>query len=180
MDSRDLVPVDVFYPESDGKPMADNTLEWDWMVKIVDELRELFAGQNVVLAGDLFWYPVPGNAKTVIAPDALVVFGRPPGNRGSYKRWEKDGLAPRSSSKSCPPATPIRNSATNETSTTASASKNTTSSTPFPNTLKATFDKAKRCSRSKTSTASSARDREYGLTRTMKGCDSSCPVADPS
>ena len=26
---------DVVYPESDGRPMADNTLQWDWMVKIV-------------------------------------------------------------------------------------------------------------------------------------------------
>jgi uncharacterized membrane protein YqiK len=30
----------------------------------------------------------------VAAPDALVVFGRPPGYRGSYKQWEEDGIAP--------------------------------------------------------------------------------------
>ncbi len=85
---------DVTYPESDGKPMADNTLQWDWMVKIVGELRELFAGQNVFVAGNLFWYPVEGDPKTVTAPDALVVFGRPPGYRGSYKQWEEDGITP--------------------------------------------------------------------------------------
>ena len=28
------------------------------------------------------------------APDTLVVFGRPPGDRGSYMQWRKDGLAP--------------------------------------------------------------------------------------
>jgi hypothetical protein len=84
----------VVYPDSDGKPVADNTLQWDWMVKIVGELRELFAGQTVFVAGDLFWYPVKGDPKTVMAPDALVAFGRPPGYRGSYKQWEEGGVAP--------------------------------------------------------------------------------------
>lgn len=84
----------VVYPESDGKPMADNTLQWDWMVKIVGELRRLFAGLNVFIAGDLFWYPVEGDPRTVVAPDGLVVFGRPPGYRGSYKQWLEDDIAP--------------------------------------------------------------------------------------
>ncbi|WP_439629353.1 Uma2 family endonuclease [Gemmata sp.] len=84
----------VVYPESDGKPRADNTLRWDWMVKIVGELREVFAGREVFVAGDLFWYPVKGDPGTVTAPDALVAFGRPPGYRGSYKQWEEGGVAP--------------------------------------------------------------------------------------
>jgi Putative restriction endonuclease len=84
----------VVYPESDGKPMADNTLQWDWMVKIVGELRQQYAGQEVFVAGDLFWYPVRGNPRVVVAPDALVAFGRPPGYRGSYKQWIEGGIAP--------------------------------------------------------------------------------------
>src|SRR5437764_5295934 len=85
---------EVVYPDSDGQPMADNTLQWDWMVKIVGELREQFAGQQVFVAGDLLWYPVEGDPKTRTAPDALVAFGRPPGYRGSYKQWEEGGTAP--------------------------------------------------------------------------------------
>jgi hypothetical protein len=93
--STDATAADAaVYPESDGKPRADNTLRWDWMVKIVGELRELYAGQEVFVAGDLFWYPVKGDPKTVQAPDALVVFGRPPGYRSSYKQWEEAGIAP--------------------------------------------------------------------------------------
>jgi hypothetical protein len=92
--STDALQTVVVYPESDGKPMADNTLQWDWMVKIVGELRTMFAGQDVFVAGDLFWYPVQGNAKVVAAPDALVAFGRPPGYRGSYKQWEEARVAP--------------------------------------------------------------------------------------
>lgn len=86
--------AEIVYPESDGKPMADNTLQWDWMVKIVGELREQFAGQTVFVAGDLFWYPVQGSPGIVTAPDGLVAFGRPPGYRGSYKQWEEDNVAP--------------------------------------------------------------------------------------
>ena len=84
----------VVYPEADGKPMADNTAQWEWMVKLVGELREQYVGENTFIAGDLFWYPVEGNPKIVVAPDALVVFGRPPGYRGSYKQWLEDNIAP--------------------------------------------------------------------------------------
>ncbi len=84
----------VAYPESDGLPMADNTIQWDWMAKVVGELRELFAGQRVFVAGNLFWYPVEGETTLVTAPDAMVAFGRPPGDRGSYKQWEEDDVAP--------------------------------------------------------------------------------------
>jgi hypothetical protein len=86
--------ADVLYPDSDGQPMADNTLQWDWMVKIVGELRELFAGKDVFVAGDLLWYPVRGEPKIRSAPDAMVVFGRPPGYRGSYKQWEEGNVSP--------------------------------------------------------------------------------------
>ena len=92
--STDATAAEAVYPDSDGKPMADNTLQWDWMVKIVGELRELYAGQEVFVAGDLLWYPVKGEPKTRLAPDALVAFGRPPGYRGSYKQWEEGGVAP--------------------------------------------------------------------------------------
>jgi hypothetical protein len=84
----------IVYPESDGKPMADNTLQWEWMVRIVGELREQYAGQQVFVAGDLFWYPVEGDPRTVVAPDGLVAFGRAPGYRGSYKQWEEGNVAP--------------------------------------------------------------------------------------
>ena len=84
----------IEYPDSDGEPMSDNTLQWDWMVKIVSELRVMYTGQNVFVAGDLLWYPVQGSPKTRLAPDGMVAFGRPPGYRGSYKQWEEAGIAP--------------------------------------------------------------------------------------
>src|SRR5512144_1448881 len=85
----------IIYPDSDGKPMADNTKQFEWIVTIAGGLQALFADNpNVFVAGDLLWYPVEGDNKTRIAPDALVAFGRPQGHRGSYKQWEEDGIAP--------------------------------------------------------------------------------------
>jgi Uma2 family endonuclease len=94
MDNTELIPTEIFYPESDGKPMADNSVQWDWMVMIVEELKELFDETTVTVAGNMFWYPVEGNPKIVVAPDAYVIFGRPDVDRGSYKQWEEDGIAP--------------------------------------------------------------------------------------
>jgi Uma2 family endonuclease len=88
-------PGEVYYPESDGKPMAENTLQYRWMVLLIENIRNLFAQDpNVFVAGDLLWYPVEGSPKISLAPDCMVVFGRPAGDRGSYKQWEEGGLAP--------------------------------------------------------------------------------------
>jgi Uma2 family endonuclease len=55
----------------------------------------LFANDpNVFVAGDLLWYPIEGDNKTKIAPDVMVVFGRPKGDRGSYQQWQEDNIPP--------------------------------------------------------------------------------------
>jgi len=85
----------IHYPESDGQPMADNTLQFHWIVLIKENLETLFRERDdVFVAGDLLWYAVEGRPDIRRAPDAMVVFGRPKGYRGSYKQWEEDGLAP--------------------------------------------------------------------------------------
>ena len=89
------VPDDVIYPDSDGKPMSDNTEQFDYIVYTKLGLEWLFADRSdVFVAGDLLWYPVQGNNKIRIAPDALVAFGRPKGRRGSYMQWLEGGIAP--------------------------------------------------------------------------------------
>lgn len=85
---------DIAYPESDGQPMADNTKQYRWIVRLTENLKHLFAGRDVFVAADLLWYPVKGNPKVVAAPDVLVVIGRPGGDRGSYLQWMEDDLAP--------------------------------------------------------------------------------------
>jgi Uma2 family endonuclease len=85
----------IHYPESDGQPMADNTRQFRWIVLIKENLETLFqAREDVFVAGDLLWYPVEGHPEICRAPDAMVVFGRPKGDRGSYKQWDEAGIAP--------------------------------------------------------------------------------------
>ena len=90
-----LAPQAVEYPDSDGEPMADNTLQFRWIVTIQGGLDALFAqNPNVFVAGDLLWYPVEGDNATRQAPDAMVAFGRPKGYRGSYRQWQEDDVPP--------------------------------------------------------------------------------------
>ncbi len=85
----------IEYPDSDGQPMADNTLQFRWIVTIQGNLDALFADKaDVFVAGDLLWYPVEGQPHIRRAPDALVAFGRPKGYRGSYQQWLEGNIAP--------------------------------------------------------------------------------------
>ena len=88
-------PSSIIYPDSDGQPMADNTLQFSWIVVIKENLELQFAEvEDVFIAGDLLWYPVEGNPKLRQAPDTMVVFGRPKGYRGSYQQWSENNIAP--------------------------------------------------------------------------------------
>ena len=86
---------EIVYPDSDGKPMAENTKQFRWIVTIQGGLDALFKDDpNVFVAGDLLWYSVEGKPSIRLAPDAMVVFGRPKGDRGSYQQWREDGIPP--------------------------------------------------------------------------------------
>jgi Uma2 family endonuclease len=88
-------PEPIDYPDSDGQPLAENTLQYEYIVTIKGGLDGLFRDDpNVFVAGDLFWYPVEGNNKLREAPDVLVVFGRPKEHRASYRQWVEGGIAP--------------------------------------------------------------------------------------
>jgi Uma2 family endonuclease len=91
--SPDVAPIT--YPQSDGQPIADNTKQFRWIVTIQGGLDALFrADPQVFVAGDLLWYPVEGHPEMCMAPDVLVAFGRPKGDRGFYLQWEEGGIAP--------------------------------------------------------------------------------------
>jgi Uma2 family endonuclease len=87
--------VRQIYPESDGKPMAENTLQFEWIALIKLNLEACFAQQpDVFIAADLFWYPVEGDGGIRVAPDVMVALGRPKGHRGSYMQFYEDNIAP--------------------------------------------------------------------------------------
>ena len=92
---QQLSTSEVIYPDSDGQPMSDNTLQFQWIVTIKENLELIYADTpDVFVAGDLLWYPVEGNNKIRQAPNALVAFDRPKGYRGSYMQWKEDSIPP--------------------------------------------------------------------------------------
>ncbi len=89
------VDEDVLFPDSDGKPMADNTEQYRWIVIIKENLEILFAADdNVFIAADLLWYPVRSKIISPTAPDVMVVFDRPKGKRRSYRQWNEQNIPP--------------------------------------------------------------------------------------
>ncbi|MEM1293520.1 MAG: Uma2 family endonuclease [Cyanobacteria bacterium P01_H01_bin.162] len=90
--------TEVTYPDSDGQPMADNTQQFRWITRLVANLKILLKDQPAFVAGDLLWYPVrvqsANEPPPSQAPDVMVVLGRPDGDRGSYKQWQEDNVAP--------------------------------------------------------------------------------------
>jgi Uma2 family endonuclease len=75
--------------------MADNTVQFRWIMMLYHNLSWLFADNSeVFVAGDLLWYPVEGDNKTRQAPDVMVVFGVEKEDRGSYQQWKEKGIAP--------------------------------------------------------------------------------------
>ena len=85
----------VHYPESDGEPMADNTVQFTWIAILKWNLEHLFAkNPSVFVAGDHLIYPVEGNNLIRQAPDVYVAFGPLKGDRGCFKVFEEGGVFP--------------------------------------------------------------------------------------
>lgn len=94
MSTEQLVD-ELVYPDSDGEPMADNTLQFEWILLIYAGIERLFiADRNVFVASNLLWYLEKGNVALRLAPDVMVAFGRPKGHRGSWRPWDEDNVAP--------------------------------------------------------------------------------------
>src|SRR5258708_3576853 len=82
----------IHYPDSDGKPMADNTIQAFWIFVLYGNLLALFRDRaDVFVAADNFWYPLETEGARM-APDVYVVFDRPKGHRGSYEQWNEGGI----------------------------------------------------------------------------------------
>ncbi|NET60593.1 MAG: Uma2 family endonuclease, partial [Symploca sp. SIO2E6] len=57
--SSPSLPDELIYPDSDGKPLADNTTQLRYIFTIKGGLDALFKDRaDVFIAADLFWYPV--------------------------------------------------------------------------------------------------------------------------
>jgi Uma2 family endonuclease len=85
----------LFYPDSDGKPMANSSEHFEWIASVKYGLESVFADRDDVFVGaDLFWYPVKGKTNLAVAPDVMVALGRPKEARKSYRQWNEDNTPP--------------------------------------------------------------------------------------
>lgn len=90
-----LPPPHLVFPDGDGQPTADNTLQYEWISLIKWNVEaDLRDNPDVFVAGDNLIYPNPTDPTERQAPDVYVAFGRPKGHRGSYKLWEEGGVFP--------------------------------------------------------------------------------------
>lgn len=104
------VRADIEYPSSDGEPLAESSLQLDWIFLLVNGLTAQFRDdKDTVVAADLFWYPVEGDSKTATAADVMVVFGRPKQDRMSYMQWKEENIGPQVTIEVCSPSNSKKN-----------------------------------------------------------------------
>jgi Uma2 family endonuclease len=85
----------VYYPSSDGEPMAETDFHLLAIRILLDALDDVFeARADVYVAGNLNWYWAEGNRHKRWAPDAMVIFGVEKGPRRSFRSWKEGGAAP--------------------------------------------------------------------------------------
>jgi Uma2 family endonuclease len=84
-----LRSIEIDYPDSDGKPMAESDLHRDWMVCIISRLKRFYAGRRVYVSGNLLVYYVEGDPRRSFAPDTFVVKNCDPRRRRIFKIWDE-------------------------------------------------------------------------------------------
>lgn len=88
-------PIQIEYPDEDGKPMAESDQARNYLLYGVEVLRMYFRERaDVYVSGNLFIYYEEGNQSSVISPDVFVVFGVEKRDRRSYKTWEEGDKTP--------------------------------------------------------------------------------------
>ena len=83
---------DVFYPSSDGRPMAENMWQGEAIMAAAGDLKVALP-DDALVAADILLYPERGNRKKNRAPDVLVGLGLGSHKRDSYFVW-REGKPP--------------------------------------------------------------------------------------
>ena len=83
--------AEIYYPDGDGKPMAESDLHRGEMFNCIDGLQYFFYGRNdVYVAGNNFLYYRQGIPRLFVSPDCYVVFRRWSLSRANpTKSWEE-------------------------------------------------------------------------------------------
>ncbi len=85
--------IPIYYPDTDGKPMAASDLHRDILNCTIDTLKAHYTQQpDVYVSGDILMYYVEGDPHRVVAPDVLVSFGLDKKRRNTYLVWVEGKL----------------------------------------------------------------------------------------
>jgi len=85
-----ILQEEVYYPESDGRPMAETDVHRDLMVNLIEGLKDFYRNEpDVYVSGNLFIYFREGDPSACVAPDCFVVKGIKKGKRRTYMLWEE-------------------------------------------------------------------------------------------
>lgn len=79
----------LFYPSSDGKPVAETYLHLYALLVTLEVLKQYLRGRQATVLGNQFLYYAEGFPKLRVAPDVMVIFNVAPGGRDNYKIWEE-------------------------------------------------------------------------------------------
>ena len=81
---------EVYYPESDGKPMAETGIHVNLILELFQTLKTFFRQNNeTAIIADMMFYYEEGNPRKCIAPDVMVVRGVGNHLRRTFKLWEE-------------------------------------------------------------------------------------------
>jgi Uncharacterized protein conserved in cyanobacteria len=81
--------IDIFYPSSDGKPVAETYLHLYALLVTLEVLTQYLQGRRATVLANQFLYYAEGFPKLRVAPDVMVIFEVEPGGRDNYKIWEE-------------------------------------------------------------------------------------------
>ena len=82
---------EIFYPESDGKPVAETEIHINTIFNLYGILRNYFSGKtDVAVIADMMFYYEEGNRSKSIAPDVMVIKGVHKRARRVFKLWEEN------------------------------------------------------------------------------------------
>lgn len=80
----------IYYPERDGKQMAETDAHRDQMVELIEGLRLHFVRDpNIYVTGNIMFYYLKGNPQKCLSPDVMVVKGVSKKKRRTFRLWDE-------------------------------------------------------------------------------------------
>lgn len=81
---------EIFYPETDNKPMAETDKHRELITELIKSLEDFFADRtDVYVTGNIMVYYEPGDMRKSVAPDVMIVSGADKRARRIFKIWEE-------------------------------------------------------------------------------------------